>query len=65
MDLIYIIPDFWYGNNKEDVKRIDCFFFDTDCVYRGNMYDEDGKIIGDFLTDDSSSIEKYFGVSFE
>lgn len=65
MDLIYIIPDFWYGNKKEDVKKIDCFFSDRDCLYRGNMYDEDGKIIGDFVTDDSSAIEKYFGVSFE
>jgi len=57
--------DFWYGNKKEDVKRVDCFFSDCDCVYRGNMYDGNGKAIGDYSTNDSCEVEEYFGVSFE
>jgi len=52
--------DFWYGNTLEDVKRIDAFFSDVDIVYRGNMYDANGKIIGDYSTKDSCEIAKYF-----
>ena len=57
--------DFWYGNKLVDVKKISCSFSDVDSVYRGNMYDEGGKCIGDFETADSTEIEKTFNVSFE
>lgn len=57
--------DFWYGNTLKDVKRIDCSFSDCDCVYRGNMWDKDGKIIGDYETADSTEVEKTFNVKFE
>lgn len=52
--------DFWYGNTLKDVKRIDAFFSDVDFVYRGNMYDTNGKIIGDYSTKDSCEIAKTF-----
>ena len=56
--------DFWYGDTLQDVKSIDCFFSDTDCIYRGNMYNADRKIIGDYSCADSVTIEKVFKVSF-
>lgn len=56
--------DFWYGDTLQDVKSINCFFSDTDCIYRGNMYNADHKIIGDYSCADSVTIEKVFKVSF-
>lgn len=52
--------DFWYGNTLEDVKRIDVFFSDVDFIYRGDMYDVNGKIIGDYSCKDSVKISKTF-----
>ena len=52
--------DFWYGNTKEDVAAADCFFSDTACIYRGHVYDETGKAIGDCATTDSLEVEKAF-----
>lgn len=52
--------DFWYGNKLRDVARIDCFFSDIDCVYRGNLYDASGKIIGDYSAKDSAEITRKF-----
>lgn len=52
--------DFWYGNTLEDVKRIDIFFSDVDFIYRGNMYDANGKIIGDYSCKDSVKISETF-----
>ena len=61
-----MIMDFWYGNSKKDAAYIDCFFYSSDCVYRGNLYDINKKIIGDFSTKDSTEIEKAFpGFSFD
>lgn len=51
--------DMWYGDKKEDAERIDIFFSDIDCVYRGNIY-KGGKIIGDYSCADSLEIEKAF-----
>ncbi len=57
--------DFWYGHSKKDVAFISYSFSDIDCVYRGNMYDANRKIIGDFSCADSVKIEKAFpGFSF-
>lgn len=51
--------DFWHNNTLEDVKRVDCFFSDLDCIYRGNMYDANNKIIGDYSGTDSVEIEAF------
>lgn len=58
--------DFWYKDNLKDVTAIDCFFYASDCIYRGNMY-KNGAIIGDYSAKDSVEIEKTFsftGFSF-
>lgn len=57
--------DFWYGDTLKDIARISCSFSDIDCVYRGNMYNKEGKMIGDFSFNDSLEIEKIFNVSFD
>lgn len=49
----------WHGDKKEDADRIDIFFSDLDCVYRGNIY-KAGKMIGDYSCTDSLEIEKAF-----
>lgn len=50
--------DFWYGHTLKDVAAVTCTFYDNDGVYRGNMYDNAGRIIGDFTCNDSVKIEK-------
>ena len=63
MGKIYI--DMWYDYPLDFNKcRIDVFFSDADCMYRGNIYDENGKAIGDYATHDSVALEKRFGVKF-
>lgn len=52
--------DFWYGDCKKDVARITYSFSDVDCIWRGNMYNKDGKIIGDFSTTDSVKLQNFF-----
>ena len=56
--------DLWYGNKIADVAKVDCYFSDLDCEYRGNLYDKTGKIIGDYSTKNSCEIEKRFGYQF-
>lgn len=51
--------DMWYENKPSDADKIDIFFSDIDCVYRGNIYKED-KIIGDYTCDDSVELENIF-----
>lgn len=50
--------DIW----REDEKAVfaDCFFYPEDCVYRGNLYNADGRPIGDYSSKDSAEIEKRF-----
>ena len=52
--------DFWYGHKKADVAFISVSFSDLDCIYRGIMYNQDKKAIGDFSCTDSVKIEKAF-----
>ena len=52
--------DFWYGNKQEDIALIDYSFSDLDCMYRGNMYDINGRMIGDYSTSDSAELESLF-----
>ena len=54
-----MIIDMWYGDKPEQVTRLDCFFSDLDMVTRGNLY-IGNKMVGDYTTDDSTEIEKYF-----
>ena len=49
----------WYGNKIEEVTKIDITFSDCDCMYRGNCY-IDGKMVGNYSTDDSIELEKLF-----
>lgn len=51
--------DMWYGDKTEDAEKIDIFFSDCDCVYRGNIY-KNGKMIGDYTCDDSLVLERIF-----
>ena len=52
--------DFWFENTLKDVHAITCSFSDLDRIYRGNMIDKHGKMIGDYSTKDSTEIEKHF-----
>lgn len=51
--------DFWYPDNKA-ISSFDCFFCDTDVTYRGNVYDANRKAIGNYFSDNSVEVEKYF-----
>lgn len=52
--------DFWYGNTLEDVCEADCYFYPNGGYYAGNMYDKNGKIIGDYTATDSVKIGDVF-----
>lgn len=56
--------DYWNDGRKEKVARIDCFFYPNDGMYRGNLYDRNGKMIGDYSTRDSTEIERRFSKIF-
>ena len=51
--------DMWYNDKPTDADKIDVFFYDLDCEYRGNIY-KAGEIIGDYVTDNSLELEKAF-----
>ena len=51
--------DMWYGDDIKDVDEVTYTFYDRDCEYRGNLY-KNGKMIGDYSTQDSTEIEKTF-----
>lgn len=51
--------DYWYNDNRRAVYA-DCFFYPNEGVYRGNVYDSDGNMIGDYTSRDSVEIEKHF-----
>lgn len=58
--------DMWYGGTFNPEKhRVDVYFSDTDGVYRGNIYDEAGKAIGDFWFTDSVWGEKFFNIKWK
>ena len=62
---ISITIDMWYGDKFEPMKYgADAWFSDADGVYRGNIYDETGKVIGDYTADDSSLISKNFQIDW-
>ena len=51
--------DYWY-NDRRKAAYADCFFYPNEGVYRGNVYDSDGNMIGDYTASDSVEIEKRF-----
>lgn len=51
--------DLWYPG-QEKAAYADCFFYPNDGIYRGNLYNADGKPIGDYSCRDSVEIERRF-----
>ena len=51
--------DMWYGNAKKGADGISITFYPNSGEYRGNIYKE-GKIIGDYVCEDSVELEKAF-----
>lgn len=47
--------DVWYKDEK--IARYDCFFYPNDGIYRGNLFNRDGKVIGDYWCNDSVELE--------
>ena len=55
----------WCGDPFLEKKySADAFFSDTDCVYRGNIYDDNGRPIGDYESSDSAWVEKKFRIKW-
>ena len=53
--------DLWYNNNVSDINYIgNINFNDMDCNYRGHIFAENGRLIGDFCCDNSVELEKRF-----
>ncbi len=53
--------DMWYKDMFIKKKyRADAHFNGLDSTYAGNIYNEDGKVIGDYISDDSIEIESAF-----
>lgn len=52
--------DFWFNNSVKDIAGADCFFYPNGGYYAGNVYDRNGKAIGDYTETDSTKIEKAF-----
>lgn len=50
--------DKWYENEK--ICYADCYFYPNSGEYRGNLYNENGKIVGDYTAKDSVEIGKRF-----
>ena len=50
--------DFWYG--EDEIAYADCYFYPNEGEYRGNVYNADGRIIGDYTSRNSVEIEKRF-----
>jgi len=51
--------DMWYGNSHKEADKIDIAFYANSGEYRGCIY-KDGKIIGDYVCNDSGTLEKAF-----
>jgi len=50
--------DLWYPGEK--VAYVSYTFYPNDVIYRGNLYNADGKPIGDWSSRDSMEIERRF-----
>ena len=53
--------DYWYKNGRENpAVYADCYFYPNEGIYRGNVYDANGNMVGDYTAKDSVEIEKRF-----
>lgn len=53
--------DYWkIDGRKQKAVYADCYFYPNEGIYRGNVYNEDGQMIGDYSSKDSIEIEKRF-----
>lgn len=60
------IIDMWYGDKFQPKKYgADAFFIPSEGYYRGHIYNDNGKIIGDYFCEDSVKIEQIFLISFD
>lgn len=60
--------DYWYKlEAKAEGRKLkaDASWSDIDCVYRGNIYDNNGKIIGDYTSSDWEWINRHFDVRWK
>ena len=51
--------DMWYGNATSEATRLNIFWADLDCVYRGNVFIGD-KYAGDYTANSVQEIQKKF-----
>ena len=53
--------NFWYWKEGETkIAAADCLFYPHDGEYRGNVYNAQGRAIGDYTSKSSVDIEKRF-----
>lgn len=59
----------WYGDKFASMKyNADAFFYPHGSfgyIYRGNIYDDNGKTIGDYGANDVTWISKNFKIEWE
>lgn len=55
--------DIWYPG--EHVAGADCFFYPNDGEYRGNLFNSEGRIVGDYAAKNSTEIERRFPGIFD
>ena len=41
--------DYWHKDGRRAVYA-DCTFYPNECIYRGNIYDSNGNMIGDYTS---------------
>jgi len=52
--------DLWNDNKPEEVAGASATFYPNAGEYRGNLYNRNGNIIGDYTADNSAEIEDRF-----
>ena len=61
----YLNVDMWYGNEFVPGQYgADSFFNDNSAIYWGWIYDENGKMIGSYETDDSVLVQENFQIAW-
>lgn len=53
--------DYWYEDGRKNpAVYATATFYPNEGVWRGNVFDATGKMIGDYVSDDSVEIERRF-----
>ena len=60
-----MIIELWQGESEEEIAGANSFFYPNSGVYRGNLFNEDGRMIGDFTSTGSVEIEDRFPGIFD